>query len=332
MSNSIKPDSRLLEAGVPRRTIVKGVAWAAPVVAAVTALPAFAASGTGGNFSIVPVCYALSLLPSGFDLTADTTQEIPTGTTIKFTVGEILDVTVVDLTVEYPSESIQNLQAIVSVGIGKSTFEYTTTKPIPAGQTLKIRSGLKISASAWEASVVLPAGYTPGPLARTYAVLIYVLAVCGTDDEPIVTTGTLQFKKFQDAGELFTPNDEIHLDLNIAWQGANDGSLAPTTTIEITGVDPTKFGTPTVDTSDWTLSQSGSTVTLTYAKNAGIVKDSGLTEVTSPTARVKIPVKSGGNGTAPFTATLHNSLIDAGTYSGLSYKGSTTITAQGKWA
>ncbi|MFD5224643.1 hypothetical protein ACFWHT_03390 [Microbacterium sp. NPDC058342] len=71
---------------IERRTIVKGAAWAAPVIAAAVAAPARAASGdTELDISVNAECYGLSIAGIGITLPrweiTSTGGQIPVGTT-----------------------------------------------------------------------------------------------------------------------------------------------------------------------------------------------------------------------------------------------------------
>jgi len=140
------------ERTLTRRSVVKGAAWAAPVLALAVATPAATASGTTdvSGFTLEGSCGVLGLIGPGFDLTAGTAP-LPVGTTVTVTGEGLLDIGLLSTT-----------GGLATVGlIGDSSQVITLTSELPAGQTLAARMLLSISA-AYElsATVALPAGYT----------------------------------------------------------------------------------------------------------------------------------------------------------------------------
>lgn len=137
--------------GITRRTMVKGAAWSAPVVAAAVALPLAAASTTDiGAFSVGGNCGLPGETGAGFDLIAGS-GPVPAGTTITISgtgASDIGTFTIfgapVTVTVVSPTERIIEL-----------------TGPLPAGTELSMRSDITLGTDfSLTTLVTLPTGYT----------------------------------------------------------------------------------------------------------------------------------------------------------------------------
>jgi len=157
------------ERTLTRRSVVKGAAWAAPVLALAVATPARAASMTDiGAFEIEGSCGVLGVLGPGFELTASPDAPIPAGTTIQINGSGIANIGVFTAT-----------PAIADVAILSPTSRsITLTADVPAGSTVALRTTLSISvAFTLEASVNLPTGYTATG-AKTTGSVSATLALC----------------------------------------------------------------------------------------------------------------------------------------------------------
>lgn len=154
-----------------RRTIVRGGAWAVPVVAIGMAAPHAAASPSGdlGAFRLNGSCGTLGVLGPGFTLTASSAAPLPAGTVINITGGGVANIGVFSVTGGAASVSV----------VSPTARLITLTAPVPAGVTISFRTTLSISlAFTLAASVVPPDGYAPGAGAKTSGSVTSTLVLC----------------------------------------------------------------------------------------------------------------------------------------------------------
>ena len=135
---------------VDRRTLMRGAAWALPVVALAVATPAAAASDIDlGAYSLVGTCGILGVQGPGFTLTAGP-GGIPVGTTIIVVGSGVANIGVFSTTGGTASTAV----------LSGTSRQITITGALAAGATMAFRTTLSITVP-WtlNATSTLPLGY-----------------------------------------------------------------------------------------------------------------------------------------------------------------------------
>jgi len=163
------------ERTLTRRSVMKGAAWAAPVLAMTAATPAQAASQPDvGRYTLTGSCGLLHLgaVQPGFTLSPGT-EPLPIGTQIVLVRSGLLSIGVI--------ETDSGL-ASVTAGANNRTRVVTLTSPLEPGETLNIRSLLSLTiAFRIDATVTLPQGYTATNPKQTAFVENDLLVSCSAD-------------------------------------------------------------------------------------------------------------------------------------------------------
>lgn len=129
--------------GIDRRTIIKGAAWAVPVMAVAVAAPLAAASVNTSDLSLTGTqtgLLSLTLLGGGGTVTANALTTVPTELTIYNSAGAINQTATVTITVGRPAGI--NLPVGQARGFGVASFNGT---PSTAGQRTAVYQSAPIT-------------------------------------------------------------------------------------------------------------------------------------------------------------------------------------------
>jgi hypothetical protein len=149
---SLEESQGLESREMSRRSLVKGAAWALPVIAVVAAAPMASASTVDvGAFTVNGSCGLLGTVNPGFSVTAGPTTALPAGTIITITGSGVANIGVF---------SVFGGTASVTV-LSDTSREVTLTSALPAGATLSLATTLSVSLNfTLNAVATLPTGYT----------------------------------------------------------------------------------------------------------------------------------------------------------------------------